>query len=157
MAARLVLKNLPDQKRRNILNEKLFGSSSLSFSTNHSAFFFHLLCYRDCTIIIRRGAEKWTLHLYRVLFGIDPTANEGKLALLSLLITVQLWPTPSQLTLTWNNSSVFYCNRRQRLFFTCAEVRLCGDLHNAPAFWAYNSLHLVAIEGTLPPLDTFVL
>ena len=51
----------------------------------------------------------------------------------------------------------FYWNRRQRLYFTCAEVRLCGDLHNTPAFWAYNSLHLVAIEGTLPPLDTFVL
>lgn len=29
----------------------------------------------------------------------------------------------------------FFCNRRQRLFFTCAEVRLCGDLHNTPAFW----------------------
>ena len=57
MPARLVLKNLPDQKRQNILNEKLFGSSSLSFGTNHSAFFFTFYV-RDCAIIIRRAAEK---------------------------------------------------------------------------------------------------
>ena len=108
--------------------KKLCGSSSLSFSTNHSASFFFFTFYvRDCAIIIRGGAEKWTLHLYIVLFGIDPTANKGKLALLSLLITVQSTNLPLNLHLheitlqffTATDGSV-YSSRVLR--FVCAEI-----------------------------------
>ena len=35
------------------------------------------------------------------------------------------------------------------VYSSSVEVRLCGDLPNTPAFWAYNSLQLMAIEGTL--------